>query len=71
MPLTVVGSFQFFIIVTFSRFTLILFVEIIKPKNFIQVTLNSNFLMSTCKLALQSRSRTFRIWHLYFNGSSE
>jgi hypothetical protein len=51
MPLTIVGSFQFFIIATFSRFTLILFVKIIKPKNFVQVILNSNFLMSTWRLA--------------------
>jgi hypothetical protein len=47
MPLTIVSSFQFFIIVTFSGFTLILFVKIIKPKNSTQVTLNFNFLIST------------------------
>jgi hypothetical protein len=47
MPLTVIGSFQFLTIATFFKSTLILFVKTIKPKNFIQVILNSDFLMST------------------------
>jgi hypothetical protein len=47
MPLIIVGSFQFFIIATFSGFTSILFVKMIKLKNFIQVILNSDFLTST------------------------
>jgi len=52
MPLTIINSFKFVIIITFSGFTLILFIKIINPKNFIQVILNSDFLILTCKLAL-------------------
>jgi hypothetical protein len=45
MPLTVLGSFYCFITSTLAESTLIPSVKTIKPKYFVQVTLNLDFLI--------------------------
>jgi hypothetical protein len=65
MPLTVFGGCQLRITSTLSGSTSIPDVEIIKPKYFIRITLNSDFLISTWRPARRKRSSTFRTYYSY------
>ena len=55
------------IMAVFSRLALILFILIIKPRYFIRLTLNSNFLTLAQKPALWSHYRTLQIYSLCSN----
>jgi hypothetical protein len=71
MPLTVFGGYQLYIISTLSESTLIPDIEIIKPKYFIYITLNSDFLISIWRPVRYKQSSTFYIYYLYSIRSSK
>ena len=64
-PFTVRGGSHQLIMAVFSRSTLIPSILTINPKYFIRLTLNSDFLILACRLALQSRYRTLQTCSLY------
>jgi hypothetical protein len=71
MPLTVIRSYQFRITSIFLGSTLIPVIEIIKPKYFIRITLNSDFLIFTWSPVRRKQSSTFHIYCLYSTRSLE
>ena len=66
-PFIVHGGVHWLITAIFSRLALIPFILIIKPRYFIRLTLNSNFLILAQRPALWSRYRTLWTYSLCSN----
>ena len=66
-PFTVYGGIYWLIIAVFFRLALIPSILIIKPRYFIRLILNSNFLILAQRLALWSRYRTLQTCSLCSN----